>query len=80
MLVGIITDGDIRRALKGSTDNVIAKDIMTQNPRTIREDGLAAEALALLSEFIITALFIVNEADIPIGLIHVHDCLAIGVV
>lgn len=79
-LVGIITDGDIRRALKGSTDNVIAADIMTRNPRTIREDGLAAEALALLSEFKITALFIVNEQKQPVGLLHVHDCLAIGVV
>ena len=79
-LTGIITDGDIRRALKQSTDGVTAADIMTRNPRTIQEDGLAAEALSLLSEFKITALFIVNAAHEPIGLVHVHDCLAIGVV
>lgn len=79
-LMGIITDGDIRRALKRSTEGVDAKAIMTRDPRTIREDGLAAEALSLLSEFKITALFIVNGAHEPIGLIHVHDCLAIGVV
>lgn len=79
-LIGIITDGDIRRALKQATDGVDAKAIMTRDPRTIREDGLAAEALSMLSEFKITALFIVNDAYQPIGLIHVHDCLAIGVV
>ena len=60
--------------------SVSAADIMTRDPRTIQEDGLAAEALALLSEFKITALFIVNAQNEPIGLIHVHDCLAIGVV
>ena len=79
-LIGIITDGDIRRALSQSSDDVDAKAMMTRNPRTIREDGLAAEALSMLSEFKITALFIVNDAHEPIGLIHVHDCLAIGVV
>lgn len=79
-LVGIITDGDIRRALSGPIDGLTAAAMMTSNPRTIAEDGLAAEALSLLSEFKITALFIVNVAHEPIGLIHVHDCLAVGVV
>ncbi len=79
-LIGIITDGDIRRALSGSGSNLTAADIMTRNPRTIRDDGLAAEALSMLSEYRITALFIVSEDDQPIGLLHVHDCLAIGVV
>lgn len=79
-LIGIITDGDIRRALKGSIDSVNAADMMTRDPHTITEDGLAAEALSMLSEFKITALFIVDAQDTPIGLIHVHDCLAIGVV
>lgn len=79
-LIGIITDGDIRRALKQPSDDVKAADIMTVNPRTISEDGLAAEALSMLSEFKITALFIVDAKKNPVGLIHVHDCLAIGVV
>jgi arabinose-5-phosphate isomerase len=79
-LTGIITDGDIRRALKQSTADADADAIMTRDPRTISEDGLAAEALSMLSEFKITALFIVNDAYEPIGLIHIHDCLAIGVV
>lgn len=79
-LAGIITDGDIRRALSGPDTTLAAADIMTRNPRTIRDDGLAAEALSMLSEFRITALFIVSSENEPIGLLHVHDCLAIGVV
>jgi len=82
-LIGIITDGDIRRALTGSadgTDGLVAAEMMTRDPHTITEDGLAAEALSILSEYKITALFIVDANDAPIGLIHVHDCLAIGVV
>ncbi|MFN3213074.1 MAG: SIS domain-containing protein [Henriciella sp.] len=79
-LSGIITDGDIRRALANGQSNVVAADIMTRNPRTIQEDGLAAEALSMLSEYRITALFIVDAQNVPIGLLHVHDCLAIGVV
>ncbi|NQY12441.1 MAG: KpsF/GutQ family sugar-phosphate isomerase [Henriciella sp.] len=79
-LVGIITDGDIRRAVTGSIEALNAGKMMTENPRTIAENGLAAEALSMLSEFKITALFIVNDQKQPVGLIHVHDCLAIGVV
>lgn len=79
-LIGIITDGDIRRALNGDIDQLNAAEMMTPNPRTISHEGLAVEALSMLSEFKITALFIVNEHKHPMGLIHVHDCLAIGVV
>jgi len=79
-LLGIITDGDIRRALTGDATAQTAADLMTRNPRTIQEDGLAAEALSMLSEFKITALFIVNADQVPVGLLHVHDCLAVGVV
>lgn len=79
-LIGIITDGDIRRAFKQGADHPSAADMMTENPRTISEHGLAAEALSMLSEFKITALFIIDDERAPIGLLHVHDCLAIGVV
>ncbi len=78
-LIGIITDGDVRRTLGKSYNNLKAREVMTANPRTIQEDGLAAEALALLNDFKITALFILDAKGKPIGLIHVHDCLAIGV-
>ncbi|MEL7109285.1 MAG: KpsF/GutQ family sugar-phosphate isomerase [Pseudomonadota bacterium] len=79
-LIGIITDGDIRRAVGGATETLQAREMMTANPRTITQDGLAAEALSMLSEFKITALFIVDAQSTPVGLLHVHDCLAIGVV
>ncbi len=79
-LVGIITDGDLRRAFPAPPRNTVARDIMTRSPHTIDQSGLAAEALSLLSEYKITALFIVNQEHEPVGLIHVHDCLAIGVV
>jgi arabinose-5-phosphate isomerase len=79
-LIGIITDGDIRRAVVSETRDLTANAIMTREPRTIHEDGLAAEALAMLSEFKITALFIVNSDLKPVGLLHVHDCLEVGVV
>ena len=79
-LIGIITDGDVRRALQTKDAPVIAANMMTKNPRTIQENGLATDALSLLSENKITALFIVDAANKPIGLLHVHDCLAIGVI
>lgn len=79
-LIGIITDGDVRRTLSQQQTQLTAQDMMTPDPQTILKDGLAAEALSLLSEHKITALFIVNAVGKPIGLIHVHDCLAVGVV
>lgn len=79
-LVGIITDGDIRRAFTDETSALTAAQMMTPEPRTIREDGLAAEALSILSEFKITALFIVDVTHAPVGILHVHDCLTEGVV
>jgi arabinose-5-phosphate isomerase len=79
-LVGIVTDGDLRRHFDKRLDNTAASDIMTENPRTIHATSLAAEALSLLSTKRITSLFIVDEQRHPIGLLHVHDCLQIGVV
>lgn len=79
-LIGIITDGDIRRSLKLSADGLTAQKMMTRDPHTINQEGLATDALSMLSEYKITALFIVDDEKTPIGLIHVHDCLAIGVV
>jgi arabinose-5-phosphate isomerase len=83
-LVGIVTDGDIRRyALEDSTDggieNRTASEVMTVNPKIARPDQLAAEALALMTEKKITQLFVLAEGDIrPLGVIHIHDCLRAG--
>lgn len=83
MLLGIITDGDLRRFLqKGSMDikNCLVTDAMTKNPKNIVKDKLAVEALTLMEEFSITVLPVVNSANEPIGVIHLHDLIRAGVV
>ena len=79
-LAGIVTDGDLRRHFNRSLGDTPVSEIMTKNPRTVAHDALAAEALSTLSEHRITALFIVDPDNRPLGLLHVHDCLASGVV
>ena len=82
--VGVITDGDLRRALEkeGNVLNQHASTIMTRNPKTIAKDDLAAKALHRMEEFAITSLFILSDDDSrkPIGIIHMHDLLKVGVV
>ncbi|MGE3875485.1 MAG: SIS domain-containing protein [Parvibaculaceae bacterium] len=78
-LIGILTDGDLRRHMsRGLIDRIIA-DVMTRTPRTITPDMLASEALEHLNTAKITALFVVDDQDRPIGLVHVHDLLRQGV-
>ncbi len=84
MVVGIITDGDLRRAL-GRGDDVLSKKastIMTPQPKTISRDDLAATALRRMEEFSITSLFILDDEGSrkPVGIIHMHDLLRAGVV
>ena len=82
--VGVITDGDLRRALEreGNVLNQPASTIMTRNPKTIAKNDLAAKALHRMEEFSITSLFILSDDDShkPIGIIHMHDLLKVGVV
>jgi arabinose-5-phosphate isomerase len=78
-LVGIITDGDLRRHMEPGLLGRVAAEVMTRNPRTIGPDALAAEALREMNERRITALFVV-EARRPTGILHVHDLLRAGVV
>jgi len=77
-LLGIITDGDLRRNLTGELLTRNAEEVMTPNPMTIREDALAAEAVLIMNEKKITGLF-VAESGYPIGLLHIHDCLRAGI-
>ncbi len=76
-LVGIITDGDLRRFVNrgGSFENTRARDVMTKNPKTIKEDALAMEALRKMEEHKITVLIVVDEEKKPLGIIHMHDIL-----
>lgn len=78
-LIGIVTDGDIRRHAEG-IENRNAREVMTADPKIARPDQLAAEALALMTEKKITQLFVLREGDLkPQGVIHIHDCLRAGI-
>jgi len=77
-LVGIITDGDLRRHMGPNLLSVTAGQIMTSNPKTIKPTALASSALDILNKSRITTLFVV-EAGRPIGLVHVHDLLRASV-
>jgi arabinose-5-phosphate isomerase len=82
-LVGVITDGDLRRALERLEDvrHATAADIMTANPKTITAGAVAAEAVALMQRHSITSLFILEERTRRVvGVIHMHDLLKAGVV
>jgi arabinose-5-phosphate isomerase len=80
-LVGIVTDGDLRRAMGPDLLSRQVRDIMNAHPLTGRADMLAAEALHLMNarKRPITALFVVDAAGAPIGLLHLHDLLRAGV-
>ena len=73
-LVGVITDGDLRRNIERGLDHP-ARDFMTADPKTIAPDALVDEALTLFDEHRITALFVV-EGGRPVGVLHIHDCPA----
>jgi arabinose-5-phosphate isomerase len=81
-LVGIFTDGDLRRLVERTDDifSLKAKQVMTKNPKTIAENELAAKALNLMESYSITSLIITNGKKEPIGIVHLHDILKAGVV
>lgn len=86
-LIGVVTDGDLRRGLQAHGDRILRKraaEIMTLKPRSIEKDALASQALARMEENVprpITSLFVVEKpADrTPIGILHIHDLLKAGI-
>ncbi len=78
-LRGIVTDGDLRRHMSPDLLAQRIVNIMTANPKTIRPQALAAEALGMMNANNITSLFVVED-DVPRGILHVHDCLRAGIV
>jgi len=76
-LMGIITDGDLRRHMSPDLVSCCVDDVMTQKPKTARPDQLLSETLEILNSRKITALFVV-EAGKPVGIVHIHDLLRIG--
>ncbi len=80
-LSGIVTDGDLRRHMDGLLDRK-AGQVMTAAPRTIGSNSLAEEAVAVMNEYKITCLFVVDPetSGNVVGILHIHDCLRAGVV
>jgi arabinose-5-phosphate isomerase len=76
-LVGIVTDGDLRRHMRGDLLDARVDEVMTRGPKTIRPDQLAGEALEIINAMKITALFVV-DAGRPVGIVHFHDLLRAG--
>ena len=77
-LRGIVTDGDLRRHMSDDFLTLTAESVMTPNPKTIRPDALASEALGFMTSRSITNLFVVDD-ERTVGIVHVHDCLRAGV-
>ncbi|MDB2351299.1 KpsF/GutQ family sugar-phosphate isomerase [Candidatus Marinimicrobia bacterium] len=83
-LIGIITDGDIRRGIEKSGNNIFdktAEDFMSLNPKTISTDTLAITALETMEKYNITSLFVYSSNDLkkPDGIVHIHDILKTGI-
>ncbi|MEM1371992.1 MAG: KpsF/GutQ family sugar-phosphate isomerase [Pseudomonadota bacterium] len=78
-LIGVLTDGDLRRHMGDDLVNAKVCDVMTANPTTVSRQMLASSALELMNSKRITALFVVDDSS-PVGIIHVHDLLRAGVI
>jgi arabinose-5-phosphate isomerase len=83
-LVGVFTDGDLRRCLEGSVDSLQLSivEVMSRHPKRVLRHNLAAKAVKLMEEFSVTSLFVFEreEDSTPIGIVHLHDLLKAGVV
>ena len=81
VLSGVLTDGDIRRTLirYQNIRPLVAKDVMSVNPKHISSTDYGAAALNLMEKYSITALAVVDSDNKPVGVIHIHDLLKAGV-
>jgi len=82
-LLGVITDGDLRRALEKGTDFLDhpASDLMVRNPKRILNGELAAKGLQKMEQYSITSLFVFEDenSNRPVGILHLHDLLKAGI-
>lgn len=76
-VTGIITDGDLRRKIDPNFLDKTAVDIMTPNPKMVKEDMFAQEATKIMNKYQITSLLVCKN-DKPCGILHIHDCLRAG--
>ncbi len=81
MLIGIITDGDLRRMLQniGYNNDIIAQNIVTKNPKTIEQNELAIEAMHSMHKYAVSQLIVTNQGKYE-GIIHFHDLIREGIV
>ncbi|MDR1560909.1 MAG: KpsF/GutQ family sugar-phosphate isomerase [Holosporaceae bacterium] len=77
-IIGIVTDGDLRRNISTNFLDMTAGDIMTRNPKIVSSDMFAQEATKIMNNHKITSLFVAEQDRIPRGIIHIHDCLRAG--
>jgi arabinose-5-phosphate isomerase len=82
MLLGVFTDGDLRRVIdsKINLSSALIKDVMSPNPKTINQGILAAETLNIMQQNSITAVIVEDEKKHPVGVVHMHDILRAGVI
>ncbi len=78
-LCGIVTEGDLARNLTRNLSELLVDDIMTRTPKTVKPNVLATAALAKLNQHSIGALIVIDDDNRPVGLVHFHDLLRIGV-
>jgi arabinose-5-phosphate isomerase len=77
-LIGIITDGDLRRHMRPGLIEASVDEVMTKGPKTCRPDQLVSEIIEMLNASKITAIFVVENGR-PVGVVHLHDLLRVGV-
>jgi len=80
LLIGVITDGDLRRLLEKTMDikDLRAKDLMSKNPKTIEQEFLASFALQQMENYSITSLIVIDKNKTPVGILHLHDLVKLG--
>ncbi len=78
VLLGIVTDGDLRRHMHPDLLSKTVGEVMTVNPTTLRPDAFATEAVAVMNDKKITNIFVVEDKK-PVGVLHIHDCLRAGI-
>lgn len=76
-LAGIVTDGDLARNINRDLAHLLVDDVMTKKPKTVTPDAMASAVLAILDEYKISALLVMEDAK-PVGIVHFHDLLRIG--
>lgn len=79
MLLGIIADGDLRRHMSADLLEKNVQDVMSVNPTTIDTEALASKAVGIMNKKSITSLVVVDNEGYMVGLIHMHDCLRVGI-